>query len=169
MDDLSTSLLGHFTIEHTKIEILDRVMDYFSQYCKADETVNVPIENVNYRINNNLSFFTIKADIIHNKPLVFQRNNANATAIGHIEHTPARWNYWHFSVRWKDVENDTYIHLQNDTNWKHKLCSHARANFCKFAVIEEPLHKILPSKYYKKSIASMIIQYLIDLANTYFK
>jgi hypothetical protein len=100
MADLSTSLFCIFKLEYLKIHLTREGLTKYSHYCLPNIKVVKPKRNVHYNINNNRSHWWITIGLIHNQTVDFIQNGNRFTAQCHVVHTPMKWNYWHFSIRW---------------------------------------------------------------------
>ena len=103
--DLSTSVLGVFTIDDIKVNLTSEGKDKYGSYCEGDFNCDVPQypKDFVFDDNNGLrKFWTIKIGNIHNQTCSFEKVNAvtPSSFTCHVIHTPAKWNFWHFSIRW---------------------------------------------------------------------
>ncbi len=132
--------------------------DYFNQYCNADDIVNVPIEHTDYLLIDRC-FFIVPIGAIEQKTISFPKEQKDKNAVCFVVHTPTRWNYWHFSIRWQ--VDGKFIHLNNISGtWARTLRSNAKALISKFAIIEECSHKVLPVKDYKISLLKYCFNFI---------
>lgn len=107
--DLSTSLFGVFKLQHNSIELTDRGKSEYGSYCAPDIRVNTPSFGYDYLIAIDRGYLAIKIGDIHRKECVkISESGVERKATCIVTHTPAKWNYWHFSVNWK--VDDTYWH-----------------------------------------------------------
>jgi hypothetical protein len=110
IEDLSTSLLGIFIEEHCGL-VFHKGSTYY-EYCKPDEKVDTPIYEMDYTYDGDKGYFYIKIDDISGISVNYKNPSSKTgdTYIGKccVLHTPMKWNYWHFSIRWDiNVDSDT--------------------------------------------------------------
>ncbi|GAB3414536.1 hypothetical protein [Niabella aquatica] len=62
-------------------------------------------------------------------------------------HTPTKWNFWHFSIRWHITDKNAFLNDIDDLKEQKKIIkrlkSEARALIAKFASIEKPTYNQL--------------------------
>lgn len=108
--DFSTNLLGVFTVKDCHWKINKEKMDsYYSAGWQEGEIVDVPLpDDCEYLIERGAFYIPIgscagkKIEALGSVPV---------TAICEVFHTPIRCNFWHFSLRWKDGNNDYFNEL----------------------------------------------------------
>jgi len=103
LSDLSTYLRGVFNEAHGKIEIFGGEKEYFNFYCSPNEKVKTPKFEKDFRFNSNRSFWYVKIGDIDNQEIIYPSQNRNSKsfkAYSRVIHSPKRWNFWHFSIRW---------------------------------------------------------------------
>lgn len=153
--DLSTSLLGVFTLFHNKIELTKESKEKYGAYCLPDSEVEIPIYKTDFYLNENKGFWTILIENIFNKDVKYtfgDKPDVIFTAICSVIHTPARWNFWHFSLKWYLSEHNCYLDQIQDEKLRKKiskrLSGESRAMIAKFAKIVEPdYHQLLEDCY----------------------
>lgn len=149
--DLSVSLLGVFEIEHIKIELTEIGKSKYGTYCTPDETVEVPIFEQDFKRNDDRHFWAVLVENIMESKIDYTGSEDPFTAECVIEHSPMKWNFWHFSIRWK-IE-DGYWHEFPDGK-KRKVAKRighdVRATIAKFAQISEPYYEELDKAHYTK-------------------
>lgn len=105
--DLSLVLLGVYNDKHIPIELTKVGKQNYAGYCAPDsEIVPSPTFNTDFVINDDRRFWVCRASDLVNKPAMYNRNNVAHTATSYIKHTPARWNFWHYSLLWQSSEGD---------------------------------------------------------------
>lgn len=123
MYDLSCSLFGIFHTAHTKIEILNR--EEYNHYCNPNESVRIPIFQEDFDISPNRGYWFVKiADIVGNSVEYRKTDNwYSATCV--TQHTPMKWNFWHFSITWfLSSEGCNWKDLNNPSNSWTKRFAH---------------------------------------------
>ncbi len=155
--DLSTSLLGVFTVAHNKIELTKEGKLKHGVYCAPDCIAEVPVYELDFYLDANKGFWTILIEKIFNESVSYtfgDRPGEIFTAICSIVHTPALWNYWHFSIKWYLNDNGCYLDEIQDDKLKKKISKRlsgaARAMIAKFAKIIEPNYQELTTECYTK-------------------
>ena len=154
MNDLSTSLLGVFETSFIQIDLTDLGKEKYNDYCEPDIEVELPIFNTDFTVKESRGFWVVLIGDINETTADYTKGDIDtkfkATCI--IQHTPMKWNYWHFSIRWK-TEEQGFWHQLGD-NQKKKLAKRlgheARANIAKFAKIEEPNYSQLALEHFCK-------------------
>lgn len=141
IEDLSTSLLGIYTYEHTLLDLTITGKESFAEYCEPDVAINPkPIYEQDFIVNDEKGYWLILIEKLQNIECVIERNSENIYAECRVEHTPMRWNYWHFSLRWFLKNKDCYLKDLDDKEKKviaKKIGSEARGlmlQFCKIQV-----------------------------------
>ncbi|MFN8250352.1 MAG: hypothetical protein U0V75_00625 [Ferruginibacter sp.] len=131
--DYSTSLFGIFTIKHLAIRLTNEGKKKYNEYCEPNSLITPLIFNDDFLIDNNRKFISFKVGSINNKIITYPQNDTNTNGKCVVEHTPMKWNYWHFSVRWVN-ENFEYLNKQPEvlfdrpkTGWVRLFSTAARA------------------------------------------
>jgi len=142
MEDLSTSLLGVYDTSHIPIELTLLGKTKFSEYCAPDEIVPIPEYETEFILNDKRGFWVILIKNIQGLLADYTQHDIKQPfkAKCSIQHTPVKWNYWHFSIRW-ELEEGVYLHkLPHNTKAKvaKRLGTETRALIAKFAEIDEP-------------------------------
>ncbi len=151
--DLSTSLLGVFETEHLKLELTSHGLDKYNHECSPDEKVAIPILDEDYTQGKFKICFFLKIGDINKNFVDFRKENMTHKAECNIIHSPMRWNYWHFSVRWKVGEDIIpYENEYRKKNWVQKLSSESRSMISEFGVINVNEANIIPEKCYMKKL-----------------
>ena len=154
IDDLSTSLLGIYQTAHIFLEFTDEGKDKYMAYCKPDEVVEVPEYQNHYLLNNNRHYWCAPLIQLYNRQFKYERDNLPLTATCIVIHTPMRWNFWHFSLRWELHTNEKLEDIENDKTRKKiakKIGQFVRVAIAHFAIIYQPEHDILPPNCYCKN------------------
>ena len=108
IQDLSTSLLGNYTIDHTRISLTKEGASLFGVYCNPNfegQPLNNPEQ---FAENPDRLYWVIGIKIINELKAVEITRQNNKTKVlevfncsPYVEHTPTKCNFWHYSVRWK--------------------------------------------------------------------
>ncbi len=152
ISDLSTSLLSIFNSSHLRIQLTDNGKQKYSDYCLPDEFVQAPIYDEHFTLTGDKEFWVVKIDEINNYPINFNDDHQQS-AICKVIHTPAKWNYWHFSIRWETPGG--FINWNDSKELKRgptkRLCHLARAFITEHAM-QRPLSVLELSKtcYFKE-------------------
>jgi len=154
--DYSTNLLGIFELKHIAIYLTADGKKLYNTYCLPDAEVKPLIYNTDFQITNNRKYFTIKIADISNIPVPFVINGIEKKAKCLIEHTPMKWNFWHFSIRWIN-DNSEYLHDQNENlfdrpkqGWVRLLSTAARAMLVHYADTNEIDYQVISKSCYTK-------------------
>lgn len=150
--DLSTSLYGIFKIQHTKIRLTPEGKSKYSLDCAPNTVVDPPIFNTHFDTYQNRTYWIIKVSDIHNQVLEYTNNNEIINAECLIEHTPVKWNFWHFSIRWK-FNDGRYWHEMEPKDIKKyskKIGHETKSLISKFAHIILPEYQTIPHPVYSR-------------------
>lgn len=154
MNDLSTSLLGVFEPSFLQIDLTTFGKEKYNYYCEPDIEVDVPIFNEDFAIKDSRGFWVVLIGDINETTADYTKGDIDtkfkATCV--IQHTPMKWNYWHFSIRWKTAEQGFWHELKDSQRKKlaKRLGHEARSNIAKFAKIEEPNYSQLSPVHFCK-------------------
>jgi hypothetical protein len=151
IEDLSTSLLGIYQPHHVFIEFTKDGKAHYMYYCAPDEQVEPPTFEKDYISNPNRHFWCVPIAKLNNRTFTYNRENNEFNATCLVKHTPMKWNYWHFSLRWKTdagfLEN---LEERERKKVAKKIGQSARVSIAHFAIITKPQHPHLSSEYYCK-------------------
>lgn len=118
---LSTSLFGHFKLDHTKIELIGDRRTYFNEMCNPDDAVDEPIDLVDYQLNAQRHYIVLPISKLHKAKHTFKSGSGDIMQIESVlEHTPMRWNFWHFSLQWDT--NEGRLPRGRMTNRQSAIC-----------------------------------------------
>ncbi len=152
MFDLSTSLFGVFKVEHSHIVLINK--EYYNHYCDPNIEVETPIINQDYILDKEKGFFFLNIKDIEGQVVKYEFEGKPFEAVCRVFHTPMKWNYWHFSIRWFLLKESKYWHELEDNdrkkNWSKNKLSHSSRNLMKLnAFISTPITFIFSEKFYK--------------------
>lgn len=148
--DFSTNLIGNFKLEHNYLTLCGDEKKYFYTYWDFVELVRTPEFEQDFISDSNKLFFFFRiGDLLNSAQIPYLKpKNISGKATLHIEHTPTRSNFWHFSIRCSDDEGK--IINSNDANWKYIIINSLKAllsaNFYE-SISEAPL---IPETFYLK-------------------
>lgn len=117
-NDLSCSLLGIFTHNDVLVKLTAQGVSNFGSYCDGNYDASVPIYNDDFiYVSHELrKFWIIKIGDVNNEVLHFEE--ANTDTVRKIQcvvmHTPAKWNFWHLSIRWLFEDGEFYFEKKRD-------------------------------------------------------
>ena len=147
--DLSTSLLGIFEISHIQIQLTSNGKTEYNHYCEPNIDVEVPIYQDHFEIDSDKFYWVVLIRNLNNVLVDYTKSNLPFTAECVVMHTPMKWNYWHFSIRWQTDEG--FAHSLSDKERKKllgRLGQEARSHIAMFATIKEPNYfELDPSEY----------------------
>ena len=151
--DYSTNLMGIFELQHLLISLTTDGKNKFSQECAPDENVETPVFNEDFIVADDINYFSILVSDLDNVKVDYSFGDDKLIGICRIEHTPMRWNFWHFSIRWVNHNGD-YLHQVKDnkldSGWARRLCSAAKAIVVQYAKLTDPPYFIIPKTCYCK-------------------
>lgn len=151
IDDLSMSLLSVFKIENIHIKLTEQGNTKYNERCNPDDSIETPIFNVDYIINEQRHFWCTPLKYLHNEIFDFSASNQPLIAKCIVSHTPMKWNYWHFSLDW-DVYGTRMSSLERNhrKNLARKIGHSVRTTIAKFAsIINPPIQKLDSACYCK--------------------
>lgn len=150
--DLSTNLLGVFEVSNLQIELTEEGKEHFKFYCEPNIEVSTPIYNKDFVLNTKRHFWIIIIGAIHNTIVDYTKSNLPFKAKCLVLHTPMKWNYWHFSIRWLTDQGFWHNLSEKEKEKLTKRLGHeARAHIANFAKIEKPNYSELEKECYLKS------------------
>lgn len=119
MNDLSTSLYGTFNESHNNIKVINK--NYFSDW-QVGQSCNIPEYSNDFVLDEDRGFWYINIGNINSQEVEYEARKISATCF--VVHTPALWNFWHFSIRWYIHEDESFWHdLDPDgkKKWANRL------------------------------------------------
>lgn len=152
IQDLSTSLLGHFTINDNKIELTKKgKTDY--QDCEPNFPGTPLIYEEDYLRNDDKWHWIIKCSNVVDIKISFVHAEEAISTVSYLKHSPMKWNFWHYAVRWhingKDsIEINKYSTGQMQTLCK-KIGAKARSIIAQHAVLDIDAHPLLADNCYQ--------------------
>ncbi len=128
MMDLSTSVFGVFTADYSKIKVTN---ESYNEYCAPNITIPVPKHPDDFEMINTRDYWFILISKIQNLEVTYKFGEETFKAVCHVIHTPMKWNYWHFSIRWFLINEQKFWHELDDADkkkaWaKDRLSSNTR-------------------------------------------
>ena len=152
IDDLSMSLLGVYNRQHIFLDFTEQGKQQFMHYCEPDEEVETPEHVKHFFSNPNRHFWCAPIRKLHNVDFDYTRNNESCVATCIVKHTPMRWNFWHFSLRWT-INSGSLDDLEEKPRKKiaRRIGHAARVVIAQFASIKIPHHPVLPDPCYCKN------------------
>jgi hypothetical protein len=145
--------LGVFKLDFVKISLTEQGKVKFNHPCNPDDDVEFP-EDSDYELVEK-NFWVIRIGNINGLSIDYSRGNLPFVAYCRVHHTPMRWNFWHFSLRWAN-ENGELLRQQFEERELQKIAkrigTEARAIIKKFASIYPPEYPTLEESCFKKQI-----------------
>jgi hypothetical protein len=147
--DLSTNLLGEFSIEDNKIEVINK--DFFREWDEGDDA-SEPVYNEDFVINGDRGCFywNIKKIVLLKFSYTDHVDNNNYHLNFKVLHTPVKCNFWHFSIRVFSENQKEVSTLMVGSRLKKALWRRAKEQLREYAITETPVFNKLDSKHYKK-------------------
>lgn len=149
ISDLSTSLLGVFEIPHVQIQLTEEGKTIYNEYCQPNVNAGVPVFEKDFVVDTSKLYWVVLIGLINKMPVHYTKGDLPFKAQCVVEHTPMKWNFWHFSVRW--LTEDGFFHSLSENERKklvRRLAHDARAQIAMFATIEEPNYLELDKNEY---------------------
>jgi len=100
IQDLSTSLLSHFIYDDTKIKLTAEGNAMFGEYCLPSYKGERLYSPEHFDIKEDRKFWVIPAGLFDGIKVTITLGTTDVEAVSYIQHTPMKWNFWHFSLRW---------------------------------------------------------------------
>lgn len=150
--DLSTNLLGIFDHDHLGIELTKAGKIKYMHYCFPDEQVNLPVFTEDFNLNSDRGFFHLLISDINNTLVKYKIGEKEFEAKCKVLHTPMKWNYWHFSIRWILTDQKYWNELdpRGKKKWSKRLAHVSRSHLQMFANLQIPRTKNLEEEAYVK-------------------
>lgn len=143
IDDLSMSLLDVYKVAHIFLDFTPAGREKYMFYCSPDDAVGTPVYATDFFTNNNRHYWCVPINQLHNREFKYEQDNLPLTATCIVTHKPMRWNFWHFSLRWK-LDLELLEDMPDKTRKKiaKKIGQAVRVTIAHFAIIHEPEHPI---------------------------
>lgn len=150
--DLSTNLVGRFKLKHLKIELTEKGKKSFNVYCEPDFDVDLPVYDEDFVLNKDRDKWFLPINYIENTEVDYNIAGVPYKAKCIIVHTPMKWNFWHYSIKWILDEGNYWDKLnhKNKKNWEVRLSFTARTHIKQLASMDIPEFKVLGKKHYIK-------------------
>jgi hypothetical protein len=147
--DLSTSLLGIFTTQHNNLSFTTEGKAKYMFYCEPSEEVQPPMEFIDFSIAGNRGCWCVQISKVDGKAFEYKQNKDTLLATSRVQHTPMKWNFWHFSLRW-DLNSGPIENLEEREQKKiaQKIGHAARVLISHHATANVPPHEMLPAECY---------------------
>jgi hypothetical protein len=134
-----------------KIELTKDGKSKFNMLCEPDSNVDVPEYEKDFILNEQRHYWIVMIGEIQNALVDYTMANLPFRATCLIMHTPMKWNYWHFSIRWLTKQGFWHTLTTNEKEKVTKrLGNEARAHLMKYARLQAPVIKVLHSSCYEK-------------------
>ena len=137
--DLSSNLLGIFTVEHIQLAWIPDSGALFQQHwSEGVEFTDKPQLDVHFNLRPERGFFILPvSSLLSNPPIEFE-NSDNQTMIAEclVKHTPILGNFWHFSIQWNIIPIGNWNSLTTEDlkkKFKRNLGTKARSLICQYA------------------------------------
>jgi hypothetical protein len=152
IDDLSMSLLGIYNIGHIYIDLTKEGKIKYGEYCEPDEIVDSPEFEIDFINNTDKHFWCAPINKLDNTPFDYTRGKDPFKATCIVKHTPTKWNFWHFSLRWiTDLGPLEDLEEKLRSKVARRIGHAARVTISHFAIIHVPEHPIIPANFYCKN------------------
>jgi hypothetical protein len=147
--DLSTNILGEFSIEDNKIEVINK--DFFCEWNEGDDA-NEPVYKEDFVINGDRGCFYWNIEKIISLKLSHTDHidNSYYPLNFNILHTPVKCNFRHFSIRVFSENQKEVSTLTVRDSLKKALWRKAKEQLRECAITITPVFNKLDSKHYKK-------------------
>lgn len=146
------SLLGIYNNDHVYIDLTKNGKLKYGGYCQPDEKVEPPKFESEFLNNPDKHFWCAPISKLDNTAFDYSQGKDPFTATCHVKHTPTRWNFWHFSLRWitdlgalEDLEEKIRVKVAR------RIGHASRVVISQFAIIHIPEHTILADNCYCKN------------------
>lgn len=126
--DYSTNLPGVFELWHNKIELVGLNRKNFRSYWDWISMVRTPQFEDDFKLREDVSWFFLRIGAIEKITIPFNKapnKNADDALVGVVVHTPTNCNFWHFSIKWKNLRGE--LISSNKATWKYNRIATLRA------------------------------------------
>lgn len=148
--DYSTNLPGVFELWHNTLELTGENKRYFRSYWDWESTAITPAYKVDFKLNNEVSWFFLRIGAVEKISIPFNKNAKNQpddVLSGLVSHTPTNCNFWHFSIKWKNSKGE-FINT-NKSAWKHNIIATIRALLMQL-MTTKPVRQEIMEGWFKK-------------------
>src|SRR6185312_10144286 len=134
---------GVFTAQHNNLIFTEEGKSKYMQYCQPNEGVQPPVDVIDFSTAINRGCWYIRIDKLNRKSFEYKQNNDTLLATSRVQHTPMKWNFWHFSLRW-DLNSGPIEELEEREQRKiaQKIGHSARVLISHHATMVLPAHQI---------------------------
>lgn len=152
IDDLSLSLWGIYNQNHISLKFTNLGKDKYMEECEPDQIVETPQYEKDFRNDGAIYYWTATVGKFHEVTFDYQRSNLPLKAKCFVKHTPMKWNFWHFSLRWT-TDQGPLEQMQGNArkNAARKIGHSLRVLISEFARLSKPPDTILPKECYCKN------------------
>ena len=117
MMDLSTSLVGVFGDPHYKLNIVN---PFFIEACPPDFNASVPVYKNDFLFTDERGYFIIDIFSLNGIKVSIEKDTDIINAVCMIQHSPVKWNYYHFSINWYFPDYKIFWHQMDESDTKKK-------------------------------------------------
>lgn len=146
--DLSTNLLGIYKKDDIYIELTIEGKEIYNHYCECDEVIQgIPVYEEHFELEKERPFFFMKIGDIIDRQASYENPVSRIEYVGNseVKHTPMKWNFWHFSIRWDIAPEEGF-----SKNMQRRLADEARATIAHFCKKEVKSFPIIAQEAYHK-------------------
>lgn len=155
INDLSMSLLGIFKPTHTQISLTRQGKEVFGIECLPDFDGLPPTYQTDFIIDGKRCYWVIQCEFINEMKVVINIDNKDVEVISYIVHTPMKWNFWHYSIRWQIGNEDLHsINKYSKNQLKNifsKIGAKARSNIIHLATTIAEVYPIIGKACYSNN------------------
>jgi hypothetical protein len=152
IDDLSFSLYGIYNLSHINLNFTKAGKDRLMHYCRPDEEVEIPVFGTEFTNDAVRHRWFARIGDLHNVPFNYTRSNDPFVAICIVRHTPMKWNFWHFSLRWEtDLGPLEELEERKRKNVAKRIGHSVRAEIARLAKLDVPETPALEKRCYCKN------------------
>lgn len=146
LPDYSISLYGVFKTKDTEIKIINEV---YLEYCPPNIEVDVPIYDDDFCLKKDRGYWSVLIGDVNNKIIMYDDKSLKAKCV--VNHTPMKWNFWHFSLNWYLYNLDGYWKDKKELvskSIRRKLATEARSLLKEYSRPGILTEKIIENHYY---------------------
>jgi hypothetical protein len=163
--DLSTSLWGIFNLQHNEVDLTREGKAIYAHYCEPDLSVQPPNYEEHFIFNDTKGCLVVLINSISNYSVEYYFGDSpeiKRTAICKVIHTPTKWNFWHYSIRWYLPEHQNYLDELKDDKLRNKiikrLSGEARAVLARNFAISVPESTEIKDSCYMKNTQDPVMR-----------
>ena len=151
VDDLSTNHYGHSLEEDLCIKIIGEKRDWWLADWSEGQAVGIPQLNSDYETVDERYPIYWSAQKLNSKLVPINSEQGEDRSVRcRVQHTPKRWNFWHFSICWQNTQG-VLLH-RDHPEFSRPMQTAARKLLCDNLLENAPMPRLFATEVYCSSI-----------------